>query len=304
VVLLGLPSITGQLALHFPAAGQLESLRGSQLARMTWTEYLGRQPFMLGPAILLAIAGAVAPFREPRLAAFRSVAIACITTFVLLGVLHGKPYYAGPIYPVLFAAGAVWLEGLAMPRARAVLAWSLGIASVAFGIAVLPLGLPILPPERMARYAAATGVTAATQTNLGGHLALPQDFADMLGWKEKVDSVARVVAALTPDEASRTVLYGANYGQAGALDLYGRRMGLPPAVSMAGSFYFFGPGSRVAETIVTLGVERDDAANARCATLDQVSRVRNPWGVEEEQDLPILICRNPAAPLQTIWSPD
>src|SRR6185295_1059353 len=35
VLLLGSPSIAGQLALHFPVTGQLEGLRRTQLARMT-----------------------------------------------------------------------------------------------------------------------------------------------------------------------------------------------------------------------------------------------------------------------------
>jgi hypothetical protein len=257
---------------------------------------------MLGPSIVLAIAGAVAAFRDARLARFRSVAIACITAFLLLGLLHGKPYYAGPIFPVLSAAGAVWVEGLARPKLRAALAWSIGIASVAFGVAALPLGLPVLTPESMARYAAATGVTVVTQTNTGGQLSLPQDYADMLGWREKAEAVAAVVATLTPAERERTVLYGANYGQAGALDLYGRRMKLPPVVSKAGSFYFFGYGNRTAETIVTLGVEPNEVEDARCATLDLKGRVENRWGVDEEHSVPILLCRHPALSLKDLWA--
>jgi len=301
-LLIGSPSIIGQLALGFPVVGQLEGLRGSQLERMTWTEFLLTQPLMLGPSIVLAIAGAVAPFRDARLAAFRSVAIACITAFLLLGALHGKPYYAGPIFPVLAAAGAVWVEGLARARLRTALGWGIGIASVLFGVAALPLGLPVLAPATMARYAAAAGITAATQTNTGGQLSLPQDYADMLGWREKAEAVAAVVATLEPDERERTVLYGANYGQAGALDLYGRRLGLPPVVSKAGSFYFFGPGKRDAEAIVTLGVEPDDAADARCATLDVKARVQNRWGVEEEQTVSILLCRRPGVTLRELWA--
>ena len=112
----------------------------------------------------------------------------------------------------------------------------------------------------------------------------------------------RVVATLSPAQRERTVLYGANYGQAGALDLYGRRLGLPPVVSQAGSFFFFGPGERLAEVIVTLGVQPDDAADARCASLEPGPRVSNPWGVEEEREVPILICRSPDVSLQELWA--
>jgi 4-amino-4-deoxy-L-arabinose transferase-like glycosyltransferase len=302
VLVVGSPSIVGQVALGFPVLGQLESLRGSQLERITWSEYLITQPLMMGPAILLAGAGAVAPFVDPRLRAFRSVAIACLVTFALLGALQGKPYYAGPIFPVLSAAGAVWVEGLARPRARTAVAWGVTVAAVAYGIALLPLGLPVVPPTPMARYAAAIGLTAATRTNTGGRLPLPQDYADMLGWEEKVDAVAGVVATLTPAERQRTVLYGDNYGQAGALDLYGHRRGLPPVVSLAGSFYYFGPGERPAGVIVAIGVEPDEVETVRCGSLEAGPRVRNPWGVEEERDVPIIVCREPDITLRELWA--
>jgi len=113
---------------------------------------------------------------------------------------------------------------------------------------------------------------------------------------------AAAVATLEPAERERTVLYGANYGQAGALDLYGRRLGLPLVVSKAGSFFFFGPGKREAEAIVTLGVEPNDAEDARCASLDVKARVQNRWGVDEERDVPILLCRKPGRTLQELWA--
>jgi len=153
----------------------------------------------------------------------------------------------------------------------------------------------------MARYAARLGVTAATQTNRGGQLPLPQDYADMLGWREKAETVAQVVATLTPEERDRAVLYGRNYGQAGALDLYGRRLGLPPVVSLAGSFYGFGPGERPGEILVLLGVEPDQLGDVHCASLESAARVTNPWGVEEEQNVPVLVCREPNTTLQDLW---
>ena len=300
VLVVGSPSIVGQVMLDFPVLQQMEALQARQLARVTWSEYLGSQPLMLGPAILLAVAGAVALVGRGALARYRSVGIACIVTFLLLGVLHGKPYYAGPLFPVLIAAGAVWVEQLARPRMRRSLTWGVGLVSLAFGIAISPMGLPVVPPAPMARYAAALGVGAATQTNTGGQLPLPQDYADMTGWREKVDAVAAVVASLTPVERERTVLFGRNYGQAGALDLYGRRLGLPPVVSLAGSFYTFGPGERATDVIVTLGFELDEISE-HCGSVSLAARVVNPWGVEEERDVPIAICRTPTRTLKELW---
>jgi len=294
----GSPSIVGQINLHFPVLDQMVQLRSGQLDRVTWGEYLGTQPLFMGPAIVLAVAGVVAPFATARLRAFRAPALACVVTFLLLGVLHGKPYYAGPVFPVLFASGAAWVDGLSRPRARRALAWGIAVPTAAFMAISVPLGLPVVPPAPMARYAARLGLATVTQTNRGTQLTLPQDYADMLGWREKAEAVAAVYHALTPDEQARAVLYGRNYGQAGALDLYGRRMGLPRVVSLAGSFYLFGPGQRSGDVVILLGVEPDDMESVGCASLETVARVANPWGVEEERNVPVLLCRGPALTLQ------
>jgi 4-amino-4-deoxy-L-arabinose transferase-like glycosyltransferase len=300
-LVIGSPSLIGQINFDWPVIHQMEGLQRGQLDRMTWGEYLANQVLMTGPSVLLAVAGAVALTWRGPLARYRPVGIACVATFLLLGVLHGKPYYAGPVYPILFAAGAVWIERVGRARLRRAMAWSLGLASAAFGIAVAPFGLPIVPPEPMARYAAAAGITAATQTNWGTQLQLPQDYADMLGWREKVDAVALVVASLTPAERERAVLYGANYGQAGALDLYGRRLGLPPVVSLAGSFYNFGPGERPGNVLVLLGVEPEDLDDLACRSLEMPARVTNAWAVPGEDDVPVLVCRGPRMTLWEIW---
>jgi 4-amino-4-deoxy-L-arabinose transferase-like glycosyltransferase len=300
-LVVGSPSLIGQVTLGWPVLDQLEGLQRGQLARMTWGEYLGTQPLMVGPAILLAVAGAVALVGRGPLARYRTVGIACVTTFLLLGALHGKPYYAGPVYPMLFAAGAVWIEQLSRARLRAAASWTVGLTAAAYGIMTAPLGLPIVPAEPMARYATSLGISAATQTNWGTQLQLPQDYADMLGWREKVDAVAMVVASLTPEERERAVLYGDNYGQAGALDLYGRRLGLPPVVSLAGSFYLFGAGDRPGEVLVFLGTDPEDLRELQCRSLEMPARVTNQWAVPGEDDVPVVVCRGPGTTLQEIW---
>jgi hypothetical protein len=300
-LVVGSPSLIGQITLGWPLLDQMEPLRQGQLARITWGEYLGEQPLMTGPAFLLAVAGAAALIGRGALGRYRIVGIAAVTTFLLLGVLRGKPYYAGPVYPMLFAAGAVWIEQLNRARVRTAVTWTVGLAAAAFGIMTAPLGLPIVPPERMARYAAALGLTTATQTNTGGQLPLPQDYADMLGWRAKADAVAMVVASLTPEERERAVLFGANYGQAGALDLYGRRLDLPSVVSLAGSFFLFGTGDRPGDVIVFLGVEPEHLVSITCDSLETPARVTNPWGVPEERDVPVVVCRGPSVTLQEFW---
>jgi hypothetical protein len=279
----------------------MEGLRQGQLDRIT----LGGQLFeqaIWGPQFLLALAGLAALLIRPELRRYRVVGLAALAGLLLFAALRGKAYYAGPIHPPLYAAGAVALERIGRPALRRTLGWSLAVAVVGWGLFVLPFGLPIVPPEPMARYAAAIGIEAGTRTNWGAQLELPQDYADMLGWKEKAEAVAGALSRMDPSlETNDALLYGANYGQAGALDLYGRRLGLPPVVSMAGSWYFFGPGDRPGNPVVLLGVEPVDLESVGCREVELATRVRNPWGVPEERDVPVTFCYDPSVTMQQVW---
>ena len=73
-------------------------------------------------------------------------------------------------------------------------------------------------------------------------------------------------------------------------------------VSRAGSFYLFGPGERPGDVVILLGVEADDLGDFHCGSLQTATRVRNPWAVEEEQDVPVLLCRDPNMTMQEVWA--
>jgi len=301
-LVIGAPTVIGQVNLGFPVLDQMADLRRGQLARVTPAEYLSDQ-LLWGPAgFVLAVVGAIGLLRHRALAQWRVVGVGALAAFVLFGLARGKSYYIGPIYPVLFAAGAVVLEGWARSRWRHVAVGAWAAIALAGGAVVSPFGLPYLPPEPMARYAAALGITSGVRTNWGAVLLLPQDYADMLGWREKVEAVAEAYLSLSPEERSAAVLYGNNYGQAGAIDLYGRQLGLPPVVSLAGSFYLFGPGERPGQVVILLGVEREDFEEIGCDSIEEFARVRNRWAVPGEDDVPVMICRRPSVTLQEVWA--
>ncbi len=298
-VVIGLPSIAGQVNLGLPVVGQMQDLRAVQLQRTTFGDFLAGQ-VLLGPSFLLALIGIAGLFAHPELRRHRAAAWIAVTAFAVLAVLEGKSYYVGPIYPVLYAAGAVTLQYISRARVRRVAQGTVAAVIVSYGLFSLPFGLPILPPATMARYAAATGITAAVTTNKGEVLPLPQDYGDMLAWRELVEAVARVYHDLPERDRERTVVYGANYGEAGALDLYGPPLGLPPVVSMAGSFYFFGPGDRPGDVMLFVGMEREWVDDT-CPSAEVAARVTAEWTVEEN-DVPVLVCREPTTTVQEVWA--
>src|SRR5204863_6845931 len=117
--------------------------------------------------------------------------------------LGGKSYYALPVVLFALAAGALPFERWATPR-RLRMA---GAGFVIILLAVLPLGLPVLPRHTADRL---------------GVIAARSDYQDELGWHTLARQVGRLAAGTD-------VVLAHNYGEAGALDVFGHD--LPPVAS-------------------------------------------------------------------------
>jgi len=298
-LVIGSPSVVGQITLGWPLVGQMQDLRQSQLEHVSIAGFLLTQ-LQFGPAMLVGAWGVVALLLSRGLRRFALVGWTCVAIWLTLVVLHGKPYYVGGTYPLLFAAGAVQLERLRGAPARSALRWGIAGLVAAYGLMILPYGVPILAPPAMMRYEAAFGEAGAQRDNQGHPLQLPQDYADMLGWEERVAAVATAYGTLSPLERARAVVIGNNYGEAGALEFYGPRYGLPPVVSSAGSFYFFGPGKLPGRVAVTLG-EGEAGLHRLFDSVEAGPHLVNPITVREERDLAVYVCRGPKRTLQEIW---
>jgi hypothetical protein len=299
-LVIGLPSIVGQIRTGWPAILYARERGQEQLAHVTVIGFLESQVTMLGPAIFIAVAGM---WEMVRRAQFRLVALSCIGALVILLVARGKGYYLLPIYPVLLGAGAAWAERvsdyLAHARGQAVVRATIALLIAAYGAFVLPFGLPVLPPRDMARYAT-LGPGGLVTSNTGQALELPQDYADMLGWRERVQAVARVYDSLPPDVKARTVIATENYGEAGAIDYYGPGLGVPHAICTCGSYWFFGPGELPGEVALTYGVEESDLRKVY-GNVQPAGVVNLPWSVPEERNAPLYVGTEPRMTLQQLW---
>lgn len=299
---IGSPSIVGQLALGYPVVDQMKTLQGSQLAHVSVWSFVGGQLF-LGPAVLMAFAGALYLVMADRMRPFRAVGWTCIGAFMLLLYLRGKSYYIGPIYPTIFAAGALaferWSRQFETRTATAMRVVAI-VLLVVNGAMAAPLELPLFSKEATADFALRVGLTSATKTNMGTPLRLPQDYADMLGWPELVSAVAHAYDSLPPEKRAQVVIAGENYGEAGALEFYGPKLGLPRVISAAGSYWFFGPGDKPGTIMISLGVSGEDLYKFY-NTVTPAGRVLNDWGVPEESDVSVYVSENPKATIQQIW---
>ena len=278
-----------------------------QFDRLSPADFFFGQIMQTGPIVLVAMAGAVALVTLSGLRRYAVIGWTGISAFFLMILLGAKSYYLAPIWPALLGVGIAEMLNLAARLAergrRQAAQWvtvAPAVLIISYGAASLPLGIPFLPPEPMARYAARLGMTEATTTNTGVVLSLPQDYADMLGWERMVSAVAEVYHGLSADERERTVILGSNYGEAGAIDFYGSRIGLPSAIALVGTYWHFGPGELPGETVIAVGFELGDL-NWGFASVIEVRRISNPWGVPSQQDVSIQIARGPHRTLQELW---
>jgi hypothetical protein len=130
---------------------------------------------------------------------------------------------------------------------------------------------------------------------------LPQHFADMFGWPELADRVAGVYRSLAPDERARCTIVGGNYGEAGAIDFFGRRRGLPAAISGHNNYWLWGPRGATGSVAIVIG-GRKEALERAYATVVRADVVVHPYSMPYESDLPIWLCRGRRRPFAADWA--
>ena len=239
------------------------------------------------PALLVWVPGLWAALRGRPAPAARVVGLVYVGGMLILNLLHGKGYYGLGYYPALFAAGAVWWQArlAAQPRLRGALL-VLPLLLLAPLVAII---YPLVPPARMAQL----GQTPFYQ-KLGvnrwedGQVhALPQDFADMQGWRELAGKTWLAYQALPDSTRARTLIKCDNYGQAGAINYYNRDRNMPAATSFNGSYLYWFPAAppRPWRHLLLVG-EGDPAELAPYfQSFRKVGEITNPYARERGETI-------------------
>lgn len=229
---------------------------------------------------------------------FRLLGVAYLVLIALMVALKGKNYYTMAVYPMLFAGGGVLFERLTRRRAAGWLKYAYPLLLVLTGALLAPLALPVLPVESFMRYQERLGFKPP-KTEVGHVGPLPQHFGDMFGWPETVEQVARVYHSLPPEERAKAAVFANNYGEAGAVDFFGPRHGLPKAISPHQNYYLWGPRDYTGEVLILLQSKREDAER-HCASVEEAGRVGHPYAMAEEH-YTIYVCRGLDRPLKELW---
>ena len=296
------PYLLWQAAHGWPTLEFLANARQLKISALAPHEYVLSQFLQGGPVgFTLALLGVGWLLGARPARPFRALGWGALVTLAILAFGRSKPYYFAAVLTVLFPAAGVALERwtASLDRVPTRLLRSAVLALIVLQAALAPLAKPILPVDDYVRFAAALGFSPGSDENqeLG---RLPQYFADMHGWRELAESVARVYRALPPAERAKACVVARNYGEAAAVDYFAPELGLPAAISGHNSYWFWGPGRCTGEVLLILGETRaDHVADFASLALGGVHDCTDCMPYED--DLAIWIGRGLRVDVQRAW---
>lgn len=298
---IALPNILWQLVNHWPTYELLSNIaHGDKNVTLSPAQFIVQQIVFMNPGTLpLWLAGLCWVFGSRDGRRYMALGIIYLVMLAEFIILHGKSYYLAPAYPMLLAAGGVAVERVFANRLkwckRALLA-----VILATGALFAPLAVPVLPPAKLVAYMRAIHLEPP-RTETSHTAPLPQLFADQFGWQEMVASVGHVYNHLRPEDRKRAVIFCQNYGEAGAIDFFGSKFWLPPAISGHQNYFLWGPRDWTGEVVLVLDTRDDDEREQFASVEDLGQIVSSPWAMPFERRTHIYLCRDLKINVREFW---
>jgi hypothetical protein len=292
--LIFLPNLMWNIHQHFPFIEEQANIRQSgRDVHLNPLAFFGEEIVDMHPLTLPIWLGGLWFFFSARGKPFRALGWGWVFAAGAVVTLSPRVYYLFPAFPMLFAAGAVLWEAQAHWRRYV---WPVAIAASAVFLA--PVAIPVLPPETYIRYMRALHFNQPAIENfkLG---PLPQILADRFGWEEMTAVVAGVYDNLPPEIRPKTAIFGQNYGEAAAIDMFGPKYGLPPAISGHQSYFLWGPRGYTGESVIVMHGEQKDL-ESKFAEVRKVASVYHPYSMPYEH-FDVFYCWGLKRPLSEVW---
>ncbi len=298
--LLFLPYVLWNMTHDWAHLEFIHNAKTMKMAAVTPLSFLLNQLIDQNPITLLVwLPGLWFFFFNPRGKNYRLFGWMFIALWVLFTVQGAKAYYLSAAYPILFAGGALqwetWFKRLKVK-------WP-GPALISFilipTLFLCPIALPILPVKQTIGLQKMIGIEPASgeRSEVG---VLPQHYADMHGWEGMVEKVAGVYQSLPPEDQEQCIIFGSNYGVAGAIHVLGRKYNLPPVFSGHNNHFFWPPTGHSGKVMIVVG-GRQENHKEFFREVTEVDRTGCVYCMPHENNKPIYLCRGPKAPLESIW---
>lgn len=255
-LLIVLPNILWQVQNDYPVLHHMNELAQTQLEKVQRADFIKEQMLFFIGSLFVLVIGWVSFFVYRPHKEFRFVFWSFVFTLLLFIYLKAKGYYAIGLYPVLIAFGAVYTERLLSKGWLWVLRPVALAIPVVLSVTFIKIGFPTQPPAQIASNAALYKPFGLLRWEDGKEHQLPQDFADMLGWRELAAKVDAAYSQIT--DKGHTLVYCDNYGQAGAINYYSTFKSIQ-AVSMNADYInWFPPATKELYNLILVKDIYDD----------------------------------------------
>ena len=289
------PNIYWQVIHEFPVFRHMGELAANQFANVTVGGIFTDQLRFHVPVLPIWLCGLYFLMIHRWGRPYRIFGWMYLTVLAVLLFFNAKSYYSLGAYPVLIAAGAAFLERVSANKMNW-LRFAIPTFMLAIGLLAMPAFLPVFPPEQEAVFFQKMtnrmpGLKGVLRWEDGNYYALPQDFADMLGWEEMAEAVGKTWQSI-PDK-STAAIYADSYGQAGAIEHFGKKYGVGEVLSFSDTYRYWLPDS-MPDNFQTLIYVNDELGDDMPGFFQKIEKV---W----ELDMPlsrqhgdqVYLCQNP-----------
>jgi 4-amino-4-deoxy-L-arabinose transferase-like glycosyltransferase len=304
-----LPNLIWQFQHAFPVFNQMATLKKNQLDQLNPSDFVLQQLVDNGAALLLWLPGFALLLLSPSFRKYQFIAFSFVLIFSFFLAMNGKNYYLFGAYPVLFAAGGVFFEKW-LKRRTAMAKTAVATVLTLPNFFIFPIALPILSLNQT------IGVVQSAQKKFpflnfvvlwDDHQlhAITQNYGDMLGWKELTAKVGSAWLNLTPEQRRHTQIYADNYGEASALNHYGKPYNLPTVISLDSSFALWAPGNLDGNYIIYVDEEKGrnvEKLQSRLERSIKVGCIENPFSIENGTAIFLLV--HPKQTLNELYKKD
>jgi 4-amino-4-deoxy-L-arabinose transferase-like glycosyltransferase len=279
----------------------LEFTRNAAQYKVGWVsplEFLrGQIEAANAPAAPLWIGGIGYGLISREMQRYRPVIWIFVTVFLILALSgSARPHYLAPAFAIAFAAG-----GVAVEHAGRRWRWAppaIGLGMIIGGIVAAPLAMPLLSPEATVVYLGALGVRPREELQRSG--VLPMHLGLFFHAEAVLKPVTEVYRSLPPEDQARVTIMTTAFGETGAINVLGRKRGLPASVGRHNQYWQWGPGDATGEIMIVTH-DSEETLRQWFETCERKAPIDCPYCMEMMQRESVYVCRHPRRPLRELW---
>ena len=286
------PNLIWQYQNNWPVLVHMAELRETQLVHVELSGFILGQFLMNMQAVFIWLAALLFVFFSKQESQYKIFGLIYIFVVLLLIFGSGKTYYTLGFYPFLFALGSYFI--VKYLKKYSITVYTVLICHMIFSLYISQNfdGIPLSSFEAVKQ-------ENAFRWEDGKNYDIPQDMADMTGWKELALGVREVYQQLDETEQKNCHIFAHNYGQAGSVMFYNKDIEIPQPISFNGSFVFWNPDSLLHDNMIWVYSSLNKSFNPDSMLtqyfdfVELKKTINSPYFREDGSK--IYLCQNPTA---------